>query len=78
MYPCGIPMVYKNPKQHNIRRRQKKKLDAIESVRVCYHCGSKQAYLLTVDVDNLTVHEIKKLDALCLNCLTKENKNGRM
>ena len=65
-------MPYKDKNRHNSRRQEKRRMDVIKEVTVCYRCGSNQAYLLTLeDVKQLPPREIKKLDALCLNCLTK-------
>lgn len=65
-------MPYKERKRHNERRRKKRMLDAIESRKFCIKCGNKQAYFLTADdITKMTTGQIKKLQAICLNCFTE-------
>jgi len=65
-------MPYKNRVQHNTRRKENVRIKAIKKASICAHCQSTQAYLLTIDIDKLSVREIKKTPALCLNCLSRQ------
>lgn len=63
-------MPYKSKKEHNDRRKTKRRLEILESIKKCKECGC-DGYLLIENLDQVSLYHLKNVTALCLNCLVK-------